>query len=77
MHFENTHDMLDEIERACCATYRLLGVGLGIFEHNGGSTKAQNNVLDENINSSLIAGLSNSKKLSQSKMIGAFLHPLF
>ena len=76
-HFKNTHNMLDEIERARRATYRLLGVRPGIFKHNGGSTKAQKNVIDDNINSSLMAGLSHSKKLPDSKTIGAFIHPIF
>ena len=61
--FENTHNMLDDIELAQRATYCLLGVILGIFERNRGSTKAHNTVLDENITSSLMAGLSHSNKL--------------
>ena len=35
-HFNKTHDMLDDIECAQRATYRLLGVRLGIFECNRG-----------------------------------------
>ena len=76
-HFEKTHYMLDEIERERRATYSLLGVILVIFERNWGSTKAHNNVLDDNINSSLMVGISHSNKLPESNMIGAFLHPLF
>ena len=76
-YFDNTHDMLDEIQRARFSTYRLLGVIIVILERNGVSTKVQNNVLDENIKSSLMAGLSHSRKFPKSKMIGAFLHPLF
>ena len=51
LHFDKTNDTLDKIEHAQRATYRLLSVRLGIFEHIMGSTKEQNNVLDENINS--------------------------
>ena len=50
---------------------------LGIFERNEGITKAWKNALDENINSSLVAGLSHCKKLPESNMIGTFLHLIF
>ena len=50
---------------------------LGIFERNRGSIKADNTVLDENITYSLMAGISHSKKLPGSNMIGDLLHPLF
>ena len=76
-HFKKTHDMLDEIERARRATYQLLGVWLGIFELNTGSTRAHKNALDVNINSSLMDGLSHPKNFPDSKIISTFLHPLF
>ena len=75
--YKKVHTMILEIEIARRVTHRTLGCRLGFFERRKGGTRDSENVQDKDVAAPLMAGLVASRELSEVKMMGGIIHPLF
>ena len=75
--YKKVHTMILEIEIARRVTHRTLGCRLGFFERRKGGTRDSKNDQDKEVAAPLMAGLVTSRELSEVKIMGGILHPLF
>ena len=76
-HEMEEHSMLECIRLCRCLAARLLGLRMGFFKRVSTISRRDNQDLDTDINTSIMAGLEDKKCLSEIKIMGALLNPLY